>query len=696
MARQILCSSCGARLALKNPARAGRKFKCPSCGEVVATKTAGPRPDDGDEFAGSDESGIEFFGTARPRKRRKASKKQSASPMPRGVLIGGAGVAVAAAVTVFAIVVFRGEEESTPDDDVAKQPAQPTKVPAPTVADVNIDWSRLSRELTRAENVTPAAMKKNSPRVRVLVSRCREMLVRKQPNELSLLPTLDGIASWYRRRGRGSAEAEDCYRLALRIWNRNETRPATHTLFALRAGKFLGDILRNRAGKGSEAIALYKRGLRIIDEHKRKEPATPLKPTYEREFRHRLADLQQIAGVAIRKHQPPPPKQKPASPTALEPHAGRPPGKPAKPARVVDVERALHVRHERVPTFVDTPLKEAVAFIASAGRLPIRIDRRALANAGIAIDRPVNLTPRQKEITPAESLDLLTKAVKGLAWEVRFNVAFVTTRTVADGSLHTFVFHTIGKTDPRRLMASIQKAVPRPGWFAIDGTGGTFALHGTGTLIIRNSHPALREIERRFSKELKRVPLPPWSRDFRIAGGSLPGSLFDATGRLDFVDSTLPDALRRIAQTTRLKVSVDRTALAREGIRDRRCVVNGAFSRMPPVQVVCLMADACGLGWRLKPDGSVEITTRAAAQKAMVTATHHVDQPITKRQADALMMVAPGPWKRRSGVGGTIRLRGPNDLEITQSIRSQLEIARILSAFRKPISKTGAPKQGRR
>ena len=86
---------------------------------------------------------------------------------------------------------------------------------------------------------------------------------------------------------------------------------------------------------------------------------------------------------------------------------------------------------------VDTPLEDAIDFLGDRWKIPVRIDRRALQEDGIAFDEPLNF---QAEGIPGHSLLALMLRDLNMTWTIRRGVLVITTEVEAEEMMDTRVY----------------------------------------------------------------------------------------------------------------------------------------------------------------------------------------------------------------------------------------------------------------
>ncbi len=167
--------------------------------------------------------------------------------------------------------------------------------------------------------------------------------------------------------------------------------------------------------------------------------------------------------------------------------------------------------------FIDTPLKDAAAFLGDAAGVPIALDRPALTDEGIAFDKPVNLVLKGKSLET--TLDLLLRGL-GLEAVLQDGTILITSKAAADEKLTTVIYHVKDIADTPSGMDQLREAIYTATeglWMQIDGTGGEMiAFDKLGTLVVRQREPVhqgiielLQNQRRKPAGEIKLQPLPP-------------------------------------------------------------------------------------------------------------------------------------------------------------------------------------------
>ena len=150
-----------------------------------------------------------------------------------------------------------------------------------------------------------------------------------------------------------------------------------------------------------------------------------------------------------------------------EKHAGNQPAEAIPHSQLESTKRIEHaLAQEAEFDFVDTPLRDVVSYLSKKHMIPVMLHSKALEEAAIDPDTPIN--SNLKGITVRSALRLMLGEL-GLNYVVRHEVLQITTQDDADGVLVTKVY------DCRELLA-----LPRPPGSerpkAVRGGGGFFAV----------------------------------------------------------------------------------------------------------------------------------------------------------------------------------------------------------------------------
>ena len=120
--------------------------------------------------------------------------------------------------------------------------------------------------------------------------------------------------------------------------------------------------------------------------------------------------------------------------------------------------------------FVEVPLEDAVAYLADSLEVQMYIDRRALDDAAISTDEPIDMNLRK--IPGTMAFDLVLRQVD-LTWGLREGVVMITTPEAAEANLVTRVYSV-------RDLASQQQAPKGAGAMGPMGGLGAGGTEGFG------------------------------------------------------------------------------------------------------------------------------------------------------------------------------------------------------------------------
>ncbi len=115
--------------------------------------------------------------------------------------------------------------------------------------------------------------------------------------------------------------------------------------------------------------------------------------------------------------------------------------------------------------FIDTPLSDAMAYLADAHQISMIIDNKALSEEGLAVDEPLNLVV--SKIKLKSGLNLCLKGMK-LAYIVEDEVLKITTQAVVEKKQLTRVYNTgylkAVSVEPEGLKTLIQSTIQPEDW----------------------------------------------------------------------------------------------------------------------------------------------------------------------------------------------------------------------------------------
>ena len=146
--------------------------------------------------------------------------------------------------------------------------------------------------------------------------------------------------------------------------------------------------------------------------------------------------------------------------------------------------------------FVATPLKDVVRYLTDLTKLQIRLDEKALKEAGVDTDTPISVHLRQVRLRTA--LILVVTNELQLDWGVTAKGLEITSPSVADGKL-TPVSYDVGDVvavaGNASLVDVITNTIDPKAWTVNGGTGTIEATRGGTVLEVRQTHHTHERIE---------------------------------------------------------------------------------------------------------------------------------------------------------------------------------------------------------
>lgn len=141
----------------------------------------------------------------------------------------------------------------------------------------------------------------------------------------------------------------------------------------------------------------------------------------------------------------------------------------------------------------DTPLADALAFLSDRHNITIKLDGKALDEAGIGTDAPI--TARLKEISLKSALNLMLEPLR-LTPVVHEGVLLVTTGDRAE-EMHKVRVYSVGDllgADPDALVRAVTASIARDRWAEVGGQGSILVFDEL--LIVGQTDSVHEQIER--------------------------------------------------------------------------------------------------------------------------------------------------------------------------------------------------------
>ncbi|MCA9068359.1 MAG: STN domain-containing protein [Planctomycetaceae bacterium] len=136
----------------------------------------------------------------------------------------------------------------------------------------------------------------------------------------------------------------------------------------------------------------------------------------------------------------------------------------------------------------DTPLMDAVQFLSDAIGVPFALDKAALEEADIALNRPINLTIKDK--TLETTLKLMLDPMDGEAILSDGTILITTQSEAKTNHFYTVIYNVEDIADNASTMDQLEQAVyvaVEDPWLTFDGYGGLIITPKPGTMIVRQN-----------------------------------------------------------------------------------------------------------------------------------------------------------------------------------------------------------------
>ena len=230
--------------------------------------------------------------------------------------------------------------------------------------------------------------------------------------------------------------------------------------------------------------------------------------------------------------------------------------------------------------FVETPLSDVTMFLADLFKISVMIDQHALDEAEISRDAPVTIAVKGVQL---RSLLHLILEPHELTWIVEDNSLVVTTPKVAETQLVVQTYKVRGLTevsageipDTDSLIEVITSTVHPASWDEVGGPGSVVPFQDL--LVIRQSaaiHEQIHDLLTALRLALessqaggKKVP-ESISLQQDVTGDNIREKVGSTMVTVQFQDTPLREVLEYLANTARLTILIDTTALNDAGIEN--------------------------------------------------------------------------------------------------------------------------------
>ncbi len=406
-----------------------------------------------------------------------------------------------------------------------------------------------------------------------------------------------------------------------------------------------------------------------------------------------------------------PPTRHPAAQPAAEAHGKEPPSPQVSLTAEQRIESALDrpVQLE----FVETPLTDAVTFLADHHKIPIALDSRALQDNGVPEDLPVTFSLEGAKLRTALRL-LLHK--HDLSWIIRDEALVITTRDAADNlsivGVHPVHDLLADDIDAEALIEVIKTTIRPESWPDAGGPPPIWYLRGSLVFeqmpeVHRESDQLLQAIRRaRAQKQAadegnRYAPVP--LGDLKLAESW--NKRLSSKLNLEFVETPLADVLRFLQDKTAGHYLLDERALEESAIPFDLPItfVQENVSLQAALSAMLRQHD---LNWSIR-DEVLLVTTQETAANHLETRVYPVGdlQPVEDDADDELEYVLrgavrPDRWDQSGGPGAVSRL-GTRLLVVVQTRQIHDEIEHMFAQIRRHAPPAGnrpqsvAPDRGR-
>lgn len=392
------------------------------------------------------------------------------------------------------------------------------------------------------------------------------------------------------------------------------------------------------------------------------------------------------------------------------------PGRPLSPEEKIGEALRKRVDLE----LVETPLVEALASVADALDVQIKVDYPALEEAGVQGE--ASATFRGPGVSAGAALEAMLSQLD-LTWATRHEVLFVSTREEAGLWLTTKVYdltNLLGEPmgfapEMDSLIEVITTCVLPETWENVGGVGSCvpYQVDGVTALVISQRREVHEKIET-LLEDLRRV---------RRVQASLPDSpaaerpqpepspspeeaivrALDRRVTLEYDEMPLADVIRHLERTQKIPVRLDRRALSDAGV-DSLAPVTGRVSNVTLRSALELLLRPLDLTWSVRFE-ALWITSTEEEETLLWTKVYDLSDLYDRRSeyGDPIIdyvslvelitsTVQPESWEEVGGEGALAPFEGPgiHALVVSQSWHVQPQIEALLGQLRK-VPRRSAP-----
>lgn len=407
--------------------------------------------------------------------------------------------------------------------------------------------------------------------------------------------------------------------------------------------------------------------------------------------------------------------------------AQAPKPKPAEAAWEANIEAAL----EKSVTleFVETPLKDVLAFLSQLAGQQITLDAKSLDNVGVGADAPVTL--KLKDLPLRSALRVLLRQL-GLSAVPRDGALIITSQEEAETDQRTDVLDVVDLIRPTEaaapedydydsLIDTLTTTVAPTSWSAVGGPGSIERF--CGRLVIRQSAAVQSQIRQLLVayRQAKKVAeefvdrAPPQASISLRHGDPLVAKIqqtLDQSVAIKHVETPLEDVISHLRDSTKLNIILDRRALDELGVGGDTPVTFQAES-LALRHCLSQILRPLGLRWLIH-DQVLLITSPEEAEKELTLRVYPVADLLGRREGVDLFgeprrphshddlvdlfeqTIAPTSWDTVGGPGSIASVPHIDVLVIAQTDEVHEQIVGLLTRLRKDLAEHPLPKAGER
>ncbi|MFN0021088.1 MAG: SHD1 domain-containing protein, partial [Pirellulaceae bacterium] len=322
--------------------------------------------------------------------------------------------------------------------------------------------------------------------------------------------------------------------------------------------------------------------------------------------------------------------------------------------------------------FVELPLKDAMDSL----NVLCVLDVKALAEAGITVDSP--LTGKAKAENAMDSLNAVLAKLK-LTAVLHHDVIFVTTGERLASLLHTRIYRLRAPGDSSGLIKQVTSQTAPQSWDNLGGSGSICSL-GTNVIVISQTLPIHREIEKKHVRQLMPVAAPADKVAALVPSKGVNPlakmrEVLRRPSTADYVETPLKEVVAHLAKVSASKVNLDAKALMDAGVSEDT-PITAQLKEVPLGSLLSLLCLNLGLTWTVDGD-KILITSPEAAEKKLIAINYDVRDLTGGGDFDSLIdaitsTVHPSSWQ---DVGG------PGDIDVVDgglAIKQSVQVHRII------------------